>query len=109
MTTDDTSTWDHIDEHRCAPLDDVGLPGYVAAVVVTAAGEERLVLACREALNRPVPYWPDWRETAPHELIGAPICGSRATVTGRPCGVHVREWGRTCATHARAELRWGQS
>ena len=30
----DTSTWDRIDEYRLAPLDDQGLPGYDAVVVV---------------------------------------------------------------------------
>ena len=34
----DTSTWDRIDEYRLHPLDDQGLPGYDAVVVVTAGG-----------------------------------------------------------------------
>ena len=46
MTTNqpdiDTSSWDRIDEHRMAHLDDVGLPGYAAVVVITRDGEERL-------------------------------------------------------------------
>ena len=109
MPTDQPAP-DQIDEHRLARLDDHGLPGYDAVVVVTAAGEERLVLAWREALNTTATYWPtDWRQRAPHELTGrlpkpyAPICGCRATATGRPCRVGVRVWGDTCARHAEIE------
>ena len=103
-TPHDHTAWDYIETSRGVPLGDVGLIGYDLAVVVTPTGEERFVLACLKDVGKPVPYWPNWRQIAAHELTGAPICGSRATVTGTPCGVRVREWGRTCATHARAEL-----
>ena len=107
----DTSTWDRIDEHRCVYLDDVGLPGYSAVVVVTSAGEERLVLCWRDGLNRPgYPYWPDdWRAVAPHELTGrlpkayAPTCGRTATSSGKPCRVRVALFGDACPRHAAIE------
>ena len=62
----DTSTCDRIDEYRLAPLDDQGLPGYDAVVVVTAGGEERLVLCWRDGLNRTDnPYCPTTGERSP--------------------------------------------
>jgi hypothetical protein len=106
----DTSSWDRIDEHRMAHLDDQGLIGYAAVVVVTGDGEERLVLCWRDGLNTSATYWPiDWRLDAPHELVGrlpkpyAPICGRRATSSGRPCRVRVPMYGDSCARHAAIE------
>ena len=106
----DTSTWDRIDEHRMAYLDDVGLPGYSAVVVVTGDGEERLVLAWREGLNTSAAYWPeDWRRIAPHELTGrlptpyAPTCGRTTTSSGKPCRIGVPMYGDACPRHAAIE------
>jgi hypothetical protein len=105
---DDSDRFDRVDECRYAYLDDVGLPGYSAVMVVTRDGEERLVLCCRDDLNRPGnPYWPaDWRKAAPHELTGrlprpyAPTCGRRATSSGKPCRIVVPLWGDACPRHA---------
>ena len=111
----DTSAWDRIDEHRLAPLDDQGSPGYDAVVVVTAGGEERLVLCWRDGLNRTDnPYWPDdWRAVAPH-LTGrqpkayAPTCGRRATSSGKPCRLRVPMYGDACPRHAAIESERSQ-
>ena len=111
MTTNQPDTdFDRIDEHRMAHLDDQGSPGYTAVVAITADGEERLVLAWREGLTGPDPYWPaDWKQIAPHELTGrlpkpfAPTCGSTATATGRPCRVRVVLFGDACPRHAAIE------
>ena len=118
MTTNhpgDTDTSDHCDESRMVSLDDVGLPGYSAAVVITAGGEERLVLARRDGLNRAGnPYWPaDWRVIAAHELTGklpkhyAPTCGRR-TSSGKPCRARVPMWGDACSRHAAMESERSQ-
>jgi hypothetical protein len=103
----DTSGWDRIDEHRMAHLDDVGSPGYSAVIAITSDGEERLVLAWRDGVGHPDPYWPDdWRQLAPHELTGrlpkpyAPMCGCTATSSGRPCRVRVPMYGDACPRHA---------
>jgi hypothetical protein len=72
------------------------------------------VLACHARLNRPDPYWPDWRRTAPHELTGplprpyAPTCGRTATASGRSCRVGVRMYGDPCARHAGIESERNQ-
>jgi hypothetical protein len=103
----DTDTFDRIDEHRMARLDDEGLIGYAAVVAITSDGEERLVLCWRDGLNTSATYWPiDWRQRAPHELTGrlpkpyAPTCGRTATSSGRPCRVRVPMWGDPCPRHA---------
>ena len=89
-------------------LDDVGLPGYEAVVAIAADGEERLVLAKRDATGRDGGHhWPDdWRLIAPHELTGrlprpyAPTCGRIASSSGKPCKTGVRMWGDACPRHA---------
>lgn len=98
---------DRVDGCRCCWLDDVGLPGYSAVVAISRDGEERLVLCCREDLNKPSAYWPDdWRTRAPHELTGrlpkpyGPTCGRTATSSRKPCKVRVPTWGDACPTHA---------
>ena len=53
MTTGDD---DLIDGHRTCFLADVGLPGYVAAVTVSADGSEHLVLARLEQLRDDTRY-----------------------------------------------------
>lgn len=103
----DADTW--VDWDRSAPLDDAGVPGYVAVVAVSTGGEERLALVLRDDLDRPVPCFPvDSRAFAPHELVGrlpkpyAPACGRRAC-SGRPCRVRVPSWGDACPRHADAD------
>jgi hypothetical protein len=108
MPDPDTDNFDRIDEHRMAHLDDVGLAGYDAAVVITAGGEERLVLASRDGLNRGQPYWLDFKKIAAHELTGrlpkafAPTCGRR-TSSGKSCRARVPVWGDVCSRHAAIE------
>ena len=73
----DTDTWDRIDEHRSAHLDDVGAPGYDAVVVVTTSGEERLALARRDAINcAGRPYWACRLASGRPARADPPVCPS---------------------------------
>jgi hypothetical protein len=95
-----------------ACLDDEGLPGYVAAVGVTANGEEVMALVHRASCGTDAPAWPhDWRTVAPHELTGRLprqwartrgllTCGRRSTTTGKPCRNTVDRPGDACPWHA---------
>lgn len=66
MTDDERSL---IDGVRSADLDDVGAPGYRAAVVVSLDGTTNLVLAHRDSIGKPVGYDPTCADAA-HEKTG---------------------------------------
>ena len=97
-----------IDPDHSVDLDAQGSPGY-SAVVVTPVDTERLLLVRRDALGLDgARFWTEQqlRQVAPHELTGrlpkpyAPICGCRATSSGKPCKVRVSMWGDACPRHA---------
>jgi hypothetical protein len=107
-TDDDCSYMGH-DE---ADLDDVGLPGYTAATGIGPDGDFVFLLACRAAYGTDAPICPlDWRDVAPHELLGplprrfkrdhgVLICGRPARTTGKPCRNTVDRPGDACPWHA---------
>lgn len=95
---------------RMVALDDVGLPGYAAAVGITADGEEILTLAHRASCGTDVPVQRDWAEVAPHECVGKlparwarerglMMCG-RKTRKATLCRNIVRNPGDACMRHA---------
>src|SRR6476661_7552300 len=102
MTDDERS--DFIDPARTVCLCDVGSVDYVAAAAIGPCGEERLVLARRDAIgDENVRYDPTCSTTAPHERVGAlpdefvrrltisrraHRCGRR-TCKGLPCRMRV--------------------
>jgi hypothetical protein len=100
-----------IDSLRMAPLDEAGLPGYVAAVGIAADGEEILAVAHRQSCGTDASAYPsDWRDVAPHELPGRIprrwardhgllICGRRSSTTGKPCRNTVNRPGDACPWH----------
>lgn len=104
------------DPSRLARLDDDGLPGYAAAVGITADGEEILALVHVGSTGTDTPVARDWRTVAPHEMPGRLparwardhgllICGRRAVTSGKPCRNTVRNVGDSCAWHQDQEAK----
>ncbi len=62
--------FDRLDPRRLARLGDVGLPGYVAAVVVDCDGETNLMLARVDAINDPAATYNAGCPDAPHDQLG---------------------------------------
>lgn len=99
-----------IDDHRSACLGDVGAPDYLAAVCVTADGEDALWLVNRAELDSDRPAYGN--PAQPHEKVGrlpghvreriwgdALRCG-RPRYDGQPCRHRVKEPGDTCRAHS---------
>ena len=106
-------TSDFIDPDHTACLCDVGSPDYIAAIAIGPDGDQRLILAQRDAIGDPdVCYDPSCSDVG-HEQLGAlPTetvrritisrrthhCGRR-TQAGHPCRILVSRPGDTCTWH----------
>jgi hypothetical protein len=109
----------YIDERASACLCDVGLPGYVAAVLVAADGRQDLVLVDEELIGDERHAYNRTTPEAVHDQLGElPIeyvrritisrrrthrCGRR-TKSGAPCQTPVTRAGDACSWH-RTEAR----
>lgn len=107
MTTDNNYSLP-IDLDRSISLEDAGLPGYGACVLLGVDGEEVLALIYGSTVDADddgpcVPL--SWKDTAPHELTGrlprayAPKCGHRASTSGKACQNVVSQYGQRCPWH----------
>jgi hypothetical protein len=98
-----------IDHDRTACLCSDGLPGYWAAVCVTASGEDALWLVCVDELD--TEHSRHGNGDQPHEQLGpmpatwrhrtalAPLRCARPTKVGRPCRTLVTDPGQPCPRH----------
>jgi hypothetical protein len=106
----------YIDERASACLCDVGLPGYVAAVLVAADGRQDLVLVDEELIGDERHAYNRTTPEAVHEQLGElPLaivrritissrvhrCGRPTKTTGRPCRIEVSHRGEPCGLHRR--------
>ncbi|BBY11000.1 hypothetical protein [Mycobacterium marseillense] len=99
-----------VDHDRTACLCSDGLPGYWAAVCVTASGDDVLWLVCVDELDAEHPRHGNGDQ--PHEqpgrlpaswrrrILGDPRCGA-PTHNGRPCRMRVANHGDVCAVHSK--------
>lgn len=99
----------YVDHERTACLCGDGLPGFWAAVCVTATGDDVLWLVSVDELDTERPRHGDANQ--PHEKLGrlpagirdrilpAPRCG-RPTHAGTPCRHRVKATGDACGLHA---------
>jgi hypothetical protein len=62
--------WDVVDPARSARLDDVGLPGFTAAVVLGVDGAARLVLVSDDEAGDAATRYDADCQAAPHERCG---------------------------------------
>ena len=110
MTDADRTDW--VDPHRTACLCDAGQPDYLAAVAIGPDGEQRLVLARRDAIGDSNVTYDGTCSDAVHEQLGPlPMeyvrrltiasrarCGRR-TKAGAPCRMRVDRAGQACEFH----------
>lgn len=112
MTTADERPGSLVDSERSTCLCDVGAPDYIAAVCVTASGNDVLWLVSKAALQEDHPQCGDALQM--HERLGRlPVtvrdriwggslrCG-RPTSSGQACRHRVKEPGLACGLHAAA-------
>ncbi|WP_207544947.1 hypothetical protein [Mycobacterium lehmannii] len=97
-----------VDHERTACLCGDGLPGFWAAVCITATGDDALWLVSLDELDAEHPRRGDANQ--PHEqlgplpavwrrrLCGDPRCGA-PTAAGRPCRMKVASHGEVCDVH----------
>ena len=110
-TNDDHIDW--VDPSRSACLCDVGQPAYWAVSAIGPGGEQRLILARRDAIGDTRHTYDPTCSTVSHEQLGElPIefvrrlavasralrCG-RPTCRGRPCRIRVDRPGSACEFH----------
>lgn len=112
--TDHQQHGDFIDPDHTACLCDVGNPDYVAAIAIGPDGDQRLILAKRDAIGDPdVRYDPNSVGVAHEQLGPLPLefvrritissrmhrCGRPTKTTGRPCRIEVSRPDQPCGLH----------
>ena len=109
MTGDESDRLTLIDSEHTACLCDAGLPGYRAAMCVTADGEVEAWLVNDTVLG--TPNAPHGNADQQHEQVGplpaqwrhrvalAPWRCGQPRADGRPCRQYVSEAGRACGWH----------
>jgi hypothetical protein len=104
----------YIDERASACLCDVGMPGYVAAVLVAGDGRQDLVLVDEELIGDAQHAYNHTTPEAVYDQLGplplefvrritvssrAHRCGRPTKTTGRPCRIEVSRRGEPCGLH----------